>query len=659
MPLLAIGVVHVVRTRLWRHDHAQCLRQHFGWGLLVLYLVLPTCTNVIFSAFRCDDDFGVHGKSFLVADYGTECSGDRYKLMILPWAIVSVIVYPVGVNVFYAVVLWRQADESKHPNFPTGGYSPRRFFWEPIDSVRRCAMCGLPVFFGRAQMQLATGVLLALFFQLLYLWAEPYHRPEDSRVSAIANFEITFTLQLLMIRQGFGDRFSSEDALGVLCIAVNLIALPTAMFFQLRNVKRAFDVFRMIDQGRCRDAYQEQAVLAQIWSAGPRSRKLLRSTILRRVESSMDSMDPETAVDATRLVSLPIFRYGDFGDDGLGVVIERSAFEREDEQTLIFATLASPQGHEHQNSRAIGPAMEMVPETRNPVTAEEGNAHEPTSKAILTDIIRGTSTLADVRWAEQTIVFDGETNVFETPLAFLVLSLARHQPRKLINLAKDEIEANSVLKFPTHFLMQVSGLTATDLHNVLDVAEPKALYQRDESKRRPFYFLKHRHNPENGSERRTRSDHAITELIVGVALANPRLTQILLEQSAEHEYTSACERLIAECGADADANMRETFDTRTVRQIGIAGGDASLRSLFHTVGMFLNRFQVERSLHISATCNLISALDVTSPVQQRVAIKSIKEKAHFERELASRGWQKQHHDGIWSPPLAERWDLIR
>ena len=85
-------------------------------------------------------------------------------------------------------------------------------------------------------------------------------------------------------------------------------------------------------------------MLAQIWSAGPRSRKLLRNTILRRVESSIDR---ETAVDATRLVSLPIFRDGDFGDDGLGVVIERSAFEREDEQTLIFATLALPQGHEH------------------------------------------------------------------------------------------------------------------------------------------------------------------------------------------------------------------------------------------------------------------------------------------------------------------------
>ena len=96
-------------------------------------------------------------------------------------------------------------------------------------------------------------------------------------------------------------------------------------------------------------------------------------------------------------MSLPIFRYGDFGDDGLGVVIERSEFEREDEQTLVFATLASPQGHEHQNSRAIGPATEMVPETRNPVTAEEGNAHEPASQAIFTDIIRGNSTLTGGR----------------------------------------------------------------------------------------------------------------------------------------------------------------------------------------------------------------------------------------------------------------------
>ena len=144
---------------------------------------------------------------------------------------------PVSVNLFYAIILWRHRDAA-YLRFLTDAYSSRCNAWEPVDSVRRCAMIGLLVFFG-TQSQLLVGVLLAFSFQLLYLYAEPYQSLEDARVSAIANGQITFTLLLLVARRGYRDISPEiETALGLACILANLVVVPVAVVFQLRDVKR-------------------------------------------------------------------------------------------------------------------------------------------------------------------------------------------------------------------------------------------------------------------------------------------------------------------------------------------------------------------------------------------------------------------------------------
>ena len=79
----AMWLVHLLRRA--RVLPAQNRADTTGWSLLVMYLVLPSCTKVIFSAFQCDDDFGESGTSFLYADYGVECTSDEYNGFIRPW----------------------------------------------------------------------------------------------------------------------------------------------------------------------------------------------------------------------------------------------------------------------------------------------------------------------------------------------------------------------------------------------------------------------------------------------------------------------------------------------------------------------------------------------------------------------------------------------
>ena len=88
-PAICISVmwlVHLARAVvLPGHNREQRVSDTAGWSLLVLYLVLPSSTNVIFSAFRCDHEFGERGASFLSADYGTSCASEEYEYFIRPW----------------------------------------------------------------------------------------------------------------------------------------------------------------------------------------------------------------------------------------------------------------------------------------------------------------------------------------------------------------------------------------------------------------------------------------------------------------------------------------------------------------------------------------------------------------------------------------------
>ena len=128
--------------------------------------------------------------------------------------------------------------------------------------------------------------------------------------------------------------------------------------------------------------------------------------------------------------------------------------------------------------------------------------------------------------------------------------------------------------------MQVSGLTATDLHNFLGAAAFQVLLTCDDAGRMPFHYLKYRRRSiyEGGSESEARTDDAIAELVVGVAKAEPKVTQLLLQQSAAHGFSVASLRLIQECSAKVDE--ASDYDPRMPREIGKDAHDAKTRAIF-------------------------------------------------------------------------------
>ena len=108
-------------------------------------------------------------------------------------------------------------------------------------------------------------------------------------------------------------------------------------------------------------------------------------------------------------------------------------------------------------------------------------------------------------------------------------------------------------------------MTPTLLAEFIMVVNPRTLLQKDNKRKRVLHFIKYRRSNKDGKEKSARKDDAIAALIVGVAKVKPSLTQVLLQQSAEHAYVSAAKGLIEKCGRQIDQSS--DVDQRTPREI--------------------------------------------------------------------------------------------
>ena len=90
---------------------------YFQAFLLVLFIVLPSCSSKIFAAFVCDS-FDINGDddtaTFLQSDYMINCDSQRYTVL-LSYSIVMILIYPIGVPCLFAVLLWYDRHELTDP----------------------------------------------------------------------------------------------------------------------------------------------------------------------------------------------------------------------------------------------------------------------------------------------------------------------------------------------------------------------------------------------------------------------------------------------------------------------------------------------------------------------------------------------------------------
>ena len=132
-----------------KHNRSLTFNAYCTFTLLCLYVTLPSTSIEIFKTFLPDHrPLGPNGELYLRADYSVCTSSPEYVQLLRPIAIIAVVVYPVGVNLLYSVLLWRHRNEIQMEalkdktsrgttpiSFLYQPFTREFFWWEAVDSV--------------------------------------------------------------------------------------------------------------------------------------------------------------------------------------------------------------------------------------------------------------------------------------------------------------------------------------------------------------------------------------------------------------------------------------------------------------------------------------------------------------------------------------------
>ncbi|CAN0412863.1 unnamed protein product, partial [Hapterophycus canaliculatus] len=204
--------------------------------LLLTFLVYSSVSSTVFQTFACEtlDD----GIEYLRADYRIHCSDAKHEAIEI-YAGIMVLVYPLGIPLLYAVMLYQRRDVLSD----AGGdqttaqpisslwepYRPERFYYELVECARRIMLTGVVVFiFPNDAAQVAITMLIAFFFFAVFEVLPPYESESDvwlSRGGHIMVFLSMFDMLLLKVDVSHESDRSQAIFAGVLVAGHMLIVL--------------------------------------------------------------------------------------------------------------------------------------------------------------------------------------------------------------------------------------------------------------------------------------------------------------------------------------------------------------------------------------------------------------------------------------------------
>ncbi|CAM9723567.1 unnamed protein product, partial [Phaeothamnion confervicola] len=171
--------------------------KHWLVFMVFTFLIYSTVSTAVFQTFACDDLRDVGAERYLRADYSIECYTTKHKGFMI-YAAVMALVYPIGIPVLYAWMMWRQhshiavdravpesirrADPSiQTTRFLWVPYKREVFWWEVAECVRRLCLTGVLVFILPGSIGQSAW---ASVFSMLSLAAVFYFLPHEDSVDA-------------------------------------------------------------------------------------------------------------------------------------------------------------------------------------------------------------------------------------------------------------------------------------------------------------------------------------------------------------------------------------------------------------------------------------------------------------------------------------------
>lgn len=227
----AFAAAHMHRAD---HDALNTVRhKHLSAVLLLTYLVYSSVSSTLFQMFACEDLDD--GKEYLRADYRIECTSAKHKALQL-YAGFMIALYPVGIPLFYSVLLFRYRDVLAGENArerdervrPTSElwkpYKPGCFFYEVVECMRRILLTGAVVFIypRTPQAQIAVTLMMAVLFVFVSEILSPYASNWDAWASRAGHAIVFSSLYLGLLMEVDVSSENGSGAFEVILVVANV-----------------------------------------------------------------------------------------------------------------------------------------------------------------------------------------------------------------------------------------------------------------------------------------------------------------------------------------------------------------------------------------------------------------------------------------------------
>ncbi|CAM9790810.1 unnamed protein product [Scytosiphon promiscuus] len=190
--------------------------------LLLTFLVYSSVSSMVFQTFACEtlDD----GVEYLRADYRIHCTDEKHKSFEV-YAGFMIVVYPVGIPLLYAILLYQHRDVLSDAGADKTGaqsisslwepYRPERFYYEVVECGRRIMLTGAVVFiFPDDAAQVAVTMLISFVFFAVFDVLSPYKSESDMWLSRGGHVIVFFSMfDLLLLKVDVSSESDQSQAI--------------------------------------------------------------------------------------------------------------------------------------------------------------------------------------------------------------------------------------------------------------------------------------------------------------------------------------------------------------------------------------------------------------------------------------------------------------
>ena len=158
--------------------------------LVLTFVLVPSTATRIFKTFLCRpfeyDGSKNEVRRYLYDDLYLSCTSDTYAATHRS-AVALIVVWPVGVPLMYAILLWVSRDAlwqnrstglSRATDFLSSDYSVASFWWEPLEMCRKLTLTGWLLLIREdfEQARVLAAILVSIGFLSLRLTIRPLRR---------------------------------------------------------------------------------------------------------------------------------------------------------------------------------------------------------------------------------------------------------------------------------------------------------------------------------------------------------------------------------------------------------------------------------------------------------------------------------------------------